>query len=139
VTTARATAADVRRVLPLVTARANVRRQTGAAGVVTAFVETIALYTMMLLAPAALSAALFAFGSPEWGPLMTGFFGLLLIGAAYVAAALVVSSLSTRTLAALLITGSSATPTSSRTTPRTSQAMPRCSCRWFIGCDVKRS
>ena len=42
-------------------------------------------YLLMLMAPAVLCAALFAFGAPEWGPLVSGFLGLLLIGTALVA------------------------------------------------------
>src|SRR5205814_342325 len=42
----------------------------------------------------------FAFGAPEWGPLVSGFLGLLLIGIAFIAVGLLVSSLSTSALAA---------------------------------------
>ncbi|HEY3158080.1 MAG TPA: GldG family protein [Vicinamibacterales bacterium] len=92
-------------VLPLATARALTHPHARATAVAVPFIGTFALYALMLVAPAAVTAALFAFGSPEWGSLMSGFLGLLLIGAAFVAAALVVSSLSTHTLAAMLITG----------------------------------
>ena len=79
-------------VLPLVTARTRT------------FSRTVKTYLLMLMAPAVLCAALFAFGAPEWGPLAGGFLGLLLIGIAFIAVGLLVSSLSTSGLAAAVAT-----------------------------------
>jgi ABC-type uncharacterized transport system involved in gliding motility auxiliary subunit len=70
-------------VLPLVTARTRT------------FSHAVKTCLLMLIAPAVLCAALFAFGAPEWGPLVSGFLGLLLIGIAFIAVGLLVSSLST--------------------------------------------
>ena len=79
-------------VLPLVTARTRT------------FSRTVKTYLLMLMAPAVLCAALFAFGAPEWGPLAGGFLGLLLIGIAFIAVGLLVSSLSTSAVAAAVAT-----------------------------------
>ena len=76
-------------VLPLATARANAT-----------FAGTLALYAVMLLAPLALVGALFLFGAPEWGSVATGFAGLLLMGAAFISAAMFISSLATSAVAA---------------------------------------
>ena len=76
-------------VLPLATARADAT-----------FAGTLALYAVMLLAPLALVGVLFLFGAPEWGSVVTGFVGLLLMGAAFIAAALFISSLATSAVAA---------------------------------------
>ena len=76
-------------VLPLATARANAT-----------FAGTLALYAVMLLAPLALVGVLLLFGAPEWGPVVTGFVGLLLMGAAFISAALFISSLATSAIAA---------------------------------------
>ena len=105
-------------VLPLITARAYPHQPRDAAIehvhdapatsrqiVLATFVGTLTLYAVMLLASAALISVLFVYGAPEWGSLISGYLGLLLIGAAVVAAALVVSSLSNGATAAALITG----------------------------------
>ena len=62
------------------------------------------VYLLMLLAPAMLCAVLFAFGRPEWGPLVSGFLGLLLIGAAFIAVGVLIASLCTSSLTAALAT-----------------------------------
>src|SRR5438552_3380932 len=94
-------------VLPLITAHTYAHRAPATSNqtVFATFVGTLTVYVVMLLASAALIAVLFAFGSPEWGSILSGYLGLLLIGAALVAAALVVSSLSHGATAAALITG----------------------------------
>jgi len=79
-------------VLPLVTARTR------------SFLQALTVYVLMLLAPAVLCATLFAFGSPEWGPFISGMLGLLLVGTAFIAAGLVISSLSTRPLVSGIVT-----------------------------------
>ena len=56
----------------------------------------MAVYAVMLVASLLLVLALFVFGAPEWGPIASGYLGLLLIGAAFIAAALFISSLATR-------------------------------------------
>ena len=76
-------------VLPLITARPKAT-----------FAGALALYAVMLLAPLTLVATLFLFGAPEWGSVATGFVGLLLMGAAFISAALFISSLATSPMAA---------------------------------------
>jgi len=78
--------------LPFVTARAK------------GFSHALQMYLLMLLAPAILCAMLFAFGRPEWGPLISGFLGLLLIGAAFIAVGVLIAGLCTNTLAAAIAT-----------------------------------
>lgn len=92
--------------LPPVTARAYTsERRTGDLRIVFAtFVATLASYVIMLLPSMALVALLFVYGSPEWGPLASGYLGLLLIGAAFLSAGLFVSSLATSSAAAGLAT-----------------------------------
>jgi ABC-2 type transport system permease protein len=86
-------------VLPLVTARIRVT----SAG--SAFAAALAVYGAMLLTSAVLVGALFAFGSPEWAPIASGYLGLLLTGAAFIAVGLFVSSLATSAVAAGAATG----------------------------------
>jgi len=104
-------------VLPLSTARAySQQRRVGTLEqlqpspavkrqiVLAAFVGTLMLYAVMLLASVALIAVLFVYGAPEWGSIITGYLGLLLTGAAFIAAALFISSLATSALAAGIAT-----------------------------------
>jgi hypothetical protein len=79
-------------VLPLVAARTRT------------FSHALQTYLLMLIAPAVVCAALFAFGAPEWGPLVSGFLGLLLIGIAFIAVGLLVSSLSSSAVATAVAT-----------------------------------
>jgi len=58
----------------------------------------------MLLASMALVAVLFAYGAPEWGSIASGYLGLLLTGAAFISAALFISSLATSAVAAGIAT-----------------------------------
>jgi ABC-2 type transport system permease protein len=89
-------------VLPLVTAGAYRRTPSGSSWQVAArtFTRSLALYAVMLLAPLASIAALSLFGAPEWAPVLTGWLGMLLIGGAFLAAALFVASLTSSPLAA---------------------------------------
>jgi ABC-2 type transport system permease protein len=57
------------------------------------FVAMLAMYAILLLIPFGLVALLFAFGRPEWGSIATGYLGLLLVGAAFISTALVISSM----------------------------------------------
>jgi len=104
-------------VLPLSTARAySQQRRVGTLEqlqpspavkrqiVLAAFVGTLMLYAVMLLASVALIAVLFVYGAPEWGSIITGYLGLLLTGAAFIAAALFISSLATSAVAAGIAT-----------------------------------
>ena len=104
-------------VLPLSTARAySQRRRVGTLEqlqpspavnrqiVLATFVGTLMLYAVMLLASVALIAVLFVYGAPEWGSIITGYLGLLLTGAAFIAAALFISSLATSAVTAGIAT-----------------------------------
>jgi ABC-2 type transport system permease protein len=84
--------------LPLVTARAF--RGAGSTAASRAFMASLTVYAVMLAESLVLVASLFAFGSPEWGPIVSGYVGLLLMGAAFVASALFISSLATSPVAA---------------------------------------
>jgi ABC-2 type transport system permease protein len=94
--------------LPPITARALRRRSDmpPPAGtddvphVVGPFIGATAVYGVMLAATVVLVLALFAFGTPEWGPIASAYIGLLLIGAAFIAGGLFISSLATSALAA---------------------------------------
>lgn len=89
-------------VLPLITARAYTRdrgvinRQV----VVATFVEALSLYAVMLVFSLVLVAVLFLYGTPEWGPIVSGYLGLFLMGAAFISFALFISSLATGAIAA---------------------------------------
>ena len=93
-------------VLPLITARAYTqeRRAMNLQMVLATFVGTLTLYAVMLLASMALVAVLFAYGAPEWGSIASGYLGLLLTGAAFISAALFISSLATSAVAAGIAT-----------------------------------
>lgn len=99
-------------VLPIITARAFRNRLPTAppalmpevAGVAGPFIGVMAVYAVMLVASLVLVLALFVFGAPEWGPIASGYLGLLLIGAAFIAAALFISSLATRVVPAAAAT-----------------------------------
>lgn len=57
------------------------------------FVGAMALYASMLAVSALHFALLFAFGSPDWKPLVTAYLGLLLFGGCFVSVGLFISSL----------------------------------------------
>jgi ABC-2 type transport system permease protein len=98
--------------LPLLTARAY-RREPPAAeadadspapGALATFAGVWAVYKVMLLTSALLVAWLFRFGAPEWRPIVSGYVGLLLMGAAFVAVALFIASLASNAYAAAVAT-----------------------------------
>ena len=51
------------------------------------------LYCTMLVATLLYMAVLFAYGQPEWKPLLAGYLGLLLIGGSFISMGLFISSL----------------------------------------------
>lgn len=57
------------------------------------FLGALALYASMLALTAVHMALLFYFGDPEWKPLVVGYVGMLLLGAAFIALGLFCSSL----------------------------------------------
>lgn len=81
-------------VLPLITARIR------PASVWPAFAAALSVYGAMLLPSIILVGALFVFGSPEVGPIASGYLGLLLTGAAFIAVGLFVSSIAMTPLGA---------------------------------------
>jgi len=57
------------------------------------FLGAMGLYSTMLLGTMLYMAVLFAYGQPEWKPLVAGYLGLLLIGGAFISMGLFISSL----------------------------------------------
>jgi ABC-2 type transport system permease protein len=57
------------------------------------FLGAMGLYATMLLGTMLYMAVLFAYGQPEWKPLVAGYLGLLLIGGAFISMGLFISSL----------------------------------------------
>jgi gliding motility-associated transport system permease protein len=99
-------------VLPIITAPAfrnglasvppaSMREEARVAG---PFIGVMAVYAVMLGTSLVLVLGLFVFGAPEWGPIVSGYLGLLLIGAAFISAALFISSLATRVVPAAAAT-----------------------------------
>src|SRR5688572_1317620 len=99
-------------VLPIVTAGAFLSRPASVppaypadvSRVAAPFIGVMAVYTVMLGTSLILVRGLFLDGSPEWGPIASGYLGLLLIGAAFIAAALLIASLATRVVPAAVAT-----------------------------------
>ena len=99
-------------VLPMITARAfrdrlapvppaSTPEVTRVAG---PFIGVMTVYVVMLVTSLVLVLGLFVFGAPEWGPIVSGYLGLLLIGAAFISVALFISSLATRVVPAAAAT-----------------------------------
>ena len=89
-------------VLPIVTARVfrtdSSRHPvdgTHVSRVAAPFVGVLAVYKVMLVASLLPVLALFAIGRPEAGPIVSGYVGLLAVGAAFIAVALLIASLAT--------------------------------------------
>jgi len=57
------------------------------------FLGAMGLYCTMLVATLLYMAVLFAYGQPEWRPLVAGYVGLLLIGGSFISMGLFISSL----------------------------------------------
>jgi ABC-2 type transport system permease protein len=92
-------------VLPVLTARAySGRRRPTLPFVLAPFIGVLAMYAVMLAASLTLVVLLFLQGAPEGGPIVSGYLGLLLIGAAFIAVALFISSLATSAIPAALAT-----------------------------------
>jgi ABC-2 type transport system permease protein len=68
------------------------------------FVGALTVYAVMLALSLPLPLALFFFGDPEWAPIASGYLGLLLIGGAFLAAALLIASLASTVLPAVAAT-----------------------------------
>ena len=68
------------------------------------FLGALGLFAAMLAVTLAHIAVLFMFGSPEWKPIATGYLGLLLMGASFLALGLFISSLTRNQIVAGMIT-----------------------------------
>jgi ABC-2 type transport system permease protein len=68
------------------------------------FLGAMALYAAMLAVTVVHLGILFAFGNPEWRPIATGYLGLLLMGGCFIAAGLLISSLTKNQIVAGMIT-----------------------------------
>ena len=68
------------------------------------FLAALALYGVMLVLTLLYPALLFSLARPEWGPILTGYLGLLLLGAAFIAAGLFASSLTENQIVAAMTT-----------------------------------
>lgn len=68
------------------------------------FFGAVAVYTLMLAVTFIHMALLFYFGNPEWKPLVTGYLGLLLMGAAFISVGLLISSLTKSQIVAGVVT-----------------------------------
>ena len=68
------------------------------------FAGAVALYCLMLAVTLPHMAILFVYGNPEWKPIVTGYLGLLLMGASFISMGLWISSLTRNQIVAGMIT-----------------------------------
>jgi len=68
------------------------------------FLGAVALYSLMLLVTWVHMAILFIYGNPEWKPIVTGYLGLLLMGASFISIGLLISSLTKNQIVAGMVT-----------------------------------
>jgi ABC-2 type transport system permease protein len=68
------------------------------------FLGALGLFAAMLAVTLLHMAVLFMFGNPEWKPIATGYLGLLLMGASFLALGLFISSLTRNQIVAGMIT-----------------------------------
>jgi len=68
------------------------------------FVGAVALYALMLAVTLPHMGILFIYGNPEWKPIVTGYLGLLLMGASFISMGLWISSLTRNQIVAGMIT-----------------------------------
>ena len=68
------------------------------------FLGAMALYAAMLAVTFIHMGILYAFGSPEWIPIATGYLGMLLMGGCFISAGLLISSLTKNQIVAGMIT-----------------------------------
>jgi len=68
------------------------------------YLAALALYATLLVLTLVYPAMLLAFARVEWGPVATGYLGLLLMGAAFLAVGVLASSLTTNQIVAAVVT-----------------------------------
>jgi gliding motility-associated transport system permease protein len=68
------------------------------------FLGAVALYALMLAVTAIHMAILFIYGNPEWKPIVSGYLGLLLMGASFISIGLLISSLTKNQIVAGMVT-----------------------------------
>ena len=68
------------------------------------FFGALALYGVMLAVTLIHIGILFKYGNPEWKPVATGYLGLLLMGACFISAGLLISSLTKNQIVAGMVT-----------------------------------
>jgi len=68
------------------------------------FLGAVFLYSVMLAVTLPHMAVLFIYGNPEWKPIVTGYLGLLLMGASFISMGLWISSLTKNQIVAGMIT-----------------------------------
>jgi ABC-2 type transport system permease protein len=68
------------------------------------FFGALGLYVVMLTVTLLYMAILFVYGNPEWRPLVAAYFGLLLMGAAFVSLGLLISSTTSNQIVAGVVT-----------------------------------
>lgn len=68
------------------------------------FIGALVLYAAMLAVTLVHVGILFAFGNPEWRPVVTGYLGLLLMGGCFLSTGLFVSSLTKNQIVAGMVT-----------------------------------
>jgi len=68
------------------------------------FIGATALYTIMLLVSLIHLVVLFAFGRPEWKPILTAYLGLLLFGGCFISVGLFISTLTKSQIVAFMST-----------------------------------
>jgi ABC-2 type transport system permease protein len=67
------------------------------------YLAALALYVLMLLGTLLYPAIVWYFAPLDWGPLVTGYLGLLLLGAAFIAVGTLASSLTENQIVAAII------------------------------------
>jgi ABC-2 type transport system permease protein len=76
---------------------------TDASVILAKFLASLSLVVLMVLFSSVYAVALAVLGTPDWGPMLSGYLGLLLLGAALVSVGLLTSALvSNQVIAALL-------------------------------------
>jgi ABC-2 type transport system permease protein len=68
------------------------------------FLGALSLYAVMLAVTLVHVGVLFVYGSPEWKPIVTSYFGLLLLGGSFLSVGLFVSTLTTNQIVAYMVT-----------------------------------